>query len=348
MGRRLDYENRKENQNMRDVVEIIKDEILEMVFSETELDNYMNDNGFTRVEEVQAKEEKKDDEIKEAIRYTNGKYHIWVEGIRDDDNDILISQVKRVTKMTGMTKVSRFKSIEDYNNVLTYFYDKKQYHHWLCGILMAALGRRVGDTINLKWSDIYFENGKFRERLTTLIEEKTGKSLGVRLEEYARTNIVKYQESVGININEVYNGKIFSTTTGSFRTALKKAVESSGIEYEVSTHSFRKFHGFLMYELHRSDPQAMSLIQLHFGHTDINITKGYIGVIDDELDKYAKDLSDYLIACESGKKEVIENSPTITLKTEDFRNLLIEAGADSAEKLKEMIDKTEKISINYR
>lgn len=103
-----------------------------------------------------------------------------------------------------------------------------------------------------------------------------------------------------------------------------------------------------MYELHRSDPQAMSLIQLHFGHTDINITKGYIGIIDDELDKYAKDLSDYLIACESGKKEVIENSPTITLKTEDFRNLLIEAGANSAEKLKEMIDKTEKISINYR
>lgn len=93
--------------------------------------------------------------------------------------------------------------------MLEYFYNKGQYHHWLCEILCAALGRRIGDIINLKWSDIYFQNGKFRERLTTLKEEKTGKTIGIKLKEYAKSNIIKYQELLGININEVYNHKIF-------------------------------------------------------------------------------------------------------------------------------------------
>lgn len=92
----------------------------------------------------------------------------------------------------------------------------------------------------------------------------------------------------------------------------------------------------------------MNLIQLEFGHTDINITKEYIGVTDDKLDFMSENLSNHFLAYQNGKIPVIENKPTITLNTDDFRNLLIETGADSAEKLKEMLDKTEKISINYR
>lgn len=113
-----------------------------------------------------------------------------------------------------------------------------KYHHWLISCLMVSVGRRVGDTMSIKWSDIYTHNGKFRARLTTLKEEKTEKNLGVRLHPFIQDCITEYCQMANIKPLRVYNEKIFHIGTAAYRSALKKAIQEVGIEYPCSSHSF--------------------------------------------------------------------------------------------------------------
>lgn len=294
----------------------LKKELYGNVYSVTELDNIMAEKGFTQIEA--------DDQIEDGvIKYTNCKIQLWVTVDRDSEGNILITDLKSVTKVGGVaTKVDPFHTFDDLNKVLSYFWDHEQYHHWLCGNLMISFGRRVGDTLSLGWSDLFLANGEYRERLTTLKEEKTGKIVAVRIHDYVKDCIKKYSEKMGINPMEHYQESIFSIGNAAFRAALKKAVAEVGLNYPVSTHSFRKFYGNMMYKLHPQDADALSIVQSMFGHSDPNITKDYIGAIDEKIDKYNVDYAEYLLDASSGKEVTFQNTPIYSLKSDDIRYIL--------------------------
>ena len=153
-----------------------------------------------------------------------------------ENDEILIENIKSVTKEAGETRVEPFHSFNDLKAVQDWFWDNGKYHHWLAGWLMASLGRRVGDIMNLKWSDILEKDGQYKDRLTTLKEEKTGKITGVRLNKFARDCISAYAKQIGISL--VYcSDKIFRVESASIRAALKCAVKAVGITYRISCHS---------------------------------------------------------------------------------------------------------------
>lgn len=267
-----------------------------------------------------------DEDSDNIIKFTNYKSQIWIRFERDEENDLFVTKTSYVTKIKGEpTKGDPFHSFDDLNKVLKYFVDKEQYHHWLISCLMVSLGRRVDDTVSLKWSDIYTCNGKFRTRLTTLKEEKTGKKLGVRLHQFAQDCIIEYCNINSIKPLTVYNNKIFSIGTPAYRAALKKAIKEIGIEYPCSTHSFRKFYGNTMYKLHPQDADSIKMVQFMFGHSSEDITKGYIGAIDEKIDKFTQDYSDYLVAKRDGKSFDINSSPVIVLRMVDLREVLQKA-----------------------
>ncbi len=156
------------------------------------------------------------------IKFTNYRSQIWVEGETDEENNILIINSKSISKIDSEpTRVDPFRTYEDLQKILNYFYDNKMYHHWLTACLMASLGRRVGDTISLKWSDLFLLNGEYRERLTTLKEEKTGKIAGVKLNALAKFYIEEYCKITDINPMEHYKERIFSNSDAAFRKMLK-------------------------------------------------------------------------------------------------------------------------------
>lgn len=297
-------------------IDKIKKELYGNVYSVTELDNLMAEKGFTQIES--------DDQVEDGvIKYTNCKLQLWITVDRDTDSDVLVTDIKNVTKVSGVaTKVDPFHSFDDLNKVLSYFWNHEQYHHWLCGNLMVSFGRRVGDTLSLGWSDLFLANGDYRERLITLQEEKTGKVVGVRIHDYAKECIQKYCEKISIRPMEHYQESIFSIKDAAFRAALKKAVAEVGLTYPVSTHSFRKFYGNMMYKLHPQDADALSIVQSMFGHSDPNITKGYIGAIDEKIDKYNVDYAEYLIDSSKGKEVAFKNTPIYSLKSDDIRNII--------------------------
>ena len=297
-------------------IDRIKKELCGNVYSVTELDNIMAEKGFTQIESDDLTEDG-------IIKYTNCKIQLWLTVDRDEDDNILVSYAKSVTKVGGVaTKVDPFHTFDDLNKVLSYFWNHEQYHHWLCGNLMASFGRRVGDTLSLGWSDLFLANGEYRERLVTLQEEKTGKVVGVRIHDYAKECIWKYCEKSGIKPIEHYQESVFSIGAAAFRSALKKAVVEVGLTYPVSTHSFRKFYGNMMYKLHPQDADSLSIVQSMFGHSDPAITKMYIGAIDEKIDMYNADYAEYLLDASKGKEVAFKNTPIYSLKSDDIRDII--------------------------
>lgn len=294
--------------------DIIKGKILNEVLSMTELENIMAEFEYVPVEA--------EDDM-ETLKFTNYKSQIWIDGETDTEENILVSNISVVNRVESEpTRVEAFRSYEDLEKVLNWFWDNGHYSHWITAWLMTALGRRVGDTCNLKWSDIYKRDGNYRERLTQLKEEKTGKKVAPILNALAKIKIDEFISIVDIVPFEHYMEKIVDTKPSAFRKMLKKAIQEVGLTYNISTHSFRKFWATTIYKLNPQDSDNLMIVQSMLGHSSPEITKIYIGEIEKKQDKYMEKYSDYLISKGQGINVEISNSPMMVIKAEDFREIL--------------------------
>lgn len=328
---------------MAKTIDIIKEKTLEQILSLSELENIMAEFRYHPVE--------KDDDT-DIIKFTNYSSQIWIDVEKDNDGNILISNVRSVNRLENEpTRVEPFRTYEDLEKVMNYFKDNGYYNHWITGWLMTSLGRRVGDTIALKWSDIFRKDGKYRERLTQLKEEKTGKKLAPRLNALARLRIDEYIEMMEIKPMQHYDEQIVDTSSAAFRKMVKKAIDSVGLEYSLSTHSFRKWYANTIYRLHPQDADNLMIVQTLLGHSSPEITKIYIGEIDKKQDKYNEDYSAYMISRGNGIDMDISNSPIVALKSDDFREMLSKCfdmaqnGEDKFEVINELIGMSENLMV---
>lgn len=294
--------------------DIIKEKILNEVLSMTELENIMTEFEFVPVEA---------EDDTETIKFTNYKSQIWIEGETDNEENMLITNVSVVNRVESEpTRVEAFRSYEDLEKVLNWFWDNGYYKHWITAWLMTALGRRVGDTCNLRWLDIYKRDGSCRERLTQLKEEKTGKKVAPILNALAMMKLEEFTKITNVVTVDRYTEKIVDTKPSAFRKMLKRAVEEVGLSYSISTHSFRKYWANTIYKLNPQDSDNLMIVQSMLGHSSPEITKIYIGEIEKKQDKYMEKYSDYLISKGNGVDMEISNSPMMVIKAEDFREIL--------------------------
>lgn len=302
---------------MARIIDQIKGKIVGEVLSQDELETVMLEYKYHPVET---------DDNAETIKFTNYSSQIWIDADRDENGNILVESEDKIRSVNRLenesTRVEPFRSYEDLEKVMNYFKDNGFYNHWITGWLMVSLGRRVGDTIALKWSDIFAKSGKYRERLTQLKEEKTGKKVAPRLNALARLRIDEYIDMVGAKPMRHYGERIVDTSSAAFRKMTKKAIDETGIEGTLSTHSYRKFYANTIYRLHPQDVNNLTIIQSILGHSDPEITKIYIGEIDRKIDQYNEDYANYMIAKNNGINMDISNSPIIAVKSDDFRDLL--------------------------
>lgn len=292
----------------------IKEKIIDEILSMTELENIMAEFEFVPVET---------EDDTETLKFTNYKSQIWIDGETDTEENILVSNVSVVNRVESEpTRVEAFRSYEDLEKVLNWFWNNGHYNHWITAWLMVALGRRVGDTCSLKWLDLYKRDGNYRERLTQLKEEKTGKKVAPILNALAKMKIEEFISITNTIPLEHYMEKIVDTKPSAFRKMLKKAVQEVGLTYAISTHSFRKFWATTIYKLNPQDADNLMIVQSMLGHSSPEITKIYIGEIEKKQDKYMEKYSDYLISKGNGINMEISNSPMMVIKAEDFREIL--------------------------
>lgn len=297
---------------MAKIIDDIRSKIYDEFITETELDNIMVGFGYLPTES---------DDSDDIIKYSNSRSQIWIDVIKDEDNNLVIGNIRQVTKEEGETEVDPFHSFKDLKMVLDYFYEKKKYHHWLCAMLQTLLGRRVGDVCAITWSIFYSRNGEPRERIG-IKEQKTGKIVRLKQPELVKKVLRDYCELENLNPTEVYNQKIFSIQPQSFRKALKIALQDVGIKYDASCHSFRKFFGNQLYKLHPNDPDRIKIIQYLFGHSSEEITRRYIAAIDESMGRYINDFSDTLEKYLEGEEYEVDDSPIISFRTQDIRKII--------------------------
>lgn len=309
----------------------LKTEMVGKVFTDGEIESIMIDAGYIPF----------DCDLSDGVIavFTDSKKLVYIKGFRDVDGNAEITGITQNNNINNgdQTKVEPFRTYEDLEKVLNYLKDRWQWNHWLACRLMVGLGRRSGDTLNLRWCDIFRDKEctRYYDRCMKLKEEKTGKIIAPHITEYVQLGVEEYLRETGINPSEKYVQKIFSVGTPAVRAAVKKAVEAVGIDYPVSLHSFRKTYGNWTYKIHRNEGICLEIIRGMFGHSDTGITRLYIDQTNEDAKRYANDLSEYLLKKEDGTAIEINNSPNVTVKAESLRDILsivFDAGADGKDK----------------
>lgn len=329
---------------MAKIIDKIKEELIGKTLSFDELEEIMSDYRYFLVEKDDEGNEREDN----IVKYTNYSGQLWIKFDKAENMCIIIRSISPVNRLENeLTRVEPFRCYEDLEKVMNYFKDNGYYNHWITGWLMVSLGRRVGDTIALKWSDIFRKDGKYRERLTQLKEEKTGKKLAPRLNALARLRIDEYISMVDIKPMKHYDERIVHTSSAAFRKMTKKAIDCVGLTYQLSTHSYRKYYSNTIYRLHPQDADNLMIVQTLLGHSSPEITKIYIGEIDKKQDKYNEDYSNYMIAKDNGINMDISNSPIVSVKSDFYREILGKCfdmaieGKDKFEAINELLKMTE-------
>lgn len=328
------------------------------------------------------------------------------------------------TKKKGSTEVYPFRSMEDILKMINYFKEREQWDNYLTFMFGILLGRRISDTLNMRWSDIMYDNGNFKEEITTIEEMKTGKFTTIPISpmvkqvvnfylektrkiptenisdwifQYTQKTIWNnrnapnfynfYEENddpyefIGKwcrNLNKDFSDKrkdkiwndylnqkhkgyksiceylyydiewhfIVKAQIEVFRKEFVKAAKEVGITYNVSTHTLRKSFGMWSKKLHPYDPDCLTMLQNIFNHSDIQTTTHYIGLTSEKKIQYFNDIGDFVNNVESGNmSEIIKNSPVISLKSTDLREIIKSAIQSSEEneidkfnRIMEMVD----------
>lgn len=114
------------------------------------------------------------------------------------------------TKKKGNTEVDPFWYTKDIKGVMDYFKNNGMWDDYLIFMFGLLLGRRIGDIVSMKWSDLYFQNGRMRMEIRTIEEQKTGKTEALFVTPFLREEVNFYLEETGKKPMYEYEGFIFN------------------------------------------------------------------------------------------------------------------------------------------
>ena len=112
------------------------------------------------------------------------------------------------TKQEGSTKVDPFWNYKDIKDMMDWFIKHNQYDNYLIFMFGLLMGRRIGDTLSIKWENLYHKNGRIRDELY-IKEQKTGKTSEIFISPMMIEVIEFYIEKTNKNPMELYNDFVF-------------------------------------------------------------------------------------------------------------------------------------------
>lgn len=349
---------------MAKFIDKVRTNLIDNMVTLEEIDRLMESKKYYPVETEDCTEDEG------VLKYSNKKSELWLKYIYED-GEYLVYEVTMKTKKYGKTEVDPFYREEDLKGMIDYFRTNETPQNYLIFMLDLLLARRIGDTVSLKWSDFYYENGRKKDTLNTLVEQKTEKTVDISITNVTWKHIEQYCEVTGINPMEHYEEDMFPTEdktnaktdkeydiaikkqAAAFRYVFKKAADTVGVP-NVSTHSLRKSFGYIAHEINRFDPDCLDVLQTVYGHTDKETTKTYIGIMREKARNFFNDVAQRIEDISNGVKSAIDNLPVIAMRTNDLRDVLLEAieigrntsKESDADTLKELLSKVESMRVS--
>lgn len=202
---------------------------------------------------------------------------------------------KKNYKVGEKQEVYPFRTQEDLELMYNRFVEKKQYRNALMFVIGINVGLRASDLLELKWSQIFDEDGSIANGITVK-EDKTEKFRTFYLNESCKTAIIEYYN--GLKKKPAKSEYVFSSRKGDghieVRPAgliLKNAAKAVGIKYNVGTHSMRKTFGYWQLKAHKDDALFLCHLQEMFNHSSPQITLRYCGLAEEEMEQYYNDVN---------------------------------------------------------
>lgn len=180
--------------------------------------------------------------------------------------------------------------IKDYYKII-----RPNTRNYLLIIIGLNTALRVSDIIQLKWQDVFdFHTSSFRNHIT-LMEQKTGKTSVIFLNNSVKQAIQKYKQAFGNSTETVLSenylfgsygrGDTHISRVQAFRI-IKQAAQECGIEGVISCHSLRKTFGYYAW---KQGVQPVMLMNI-FNHSSFRTTQRYLGIEQDDRDKIFRDI----------------------------------------------------------
>lgn len=162
-------------------------------------------------------------------------------------------------------------AIDDMKWSLKKWCGQRDYILFLLGI---NSGLRVGDMLKLKVKDVS------RKKSFIIIEGKTKKKRTVNISNFY-DEMQAYTDTVESEfLFPSRKGDKAISTTQAYRQ-LVKAGDMVDIPSGIGTHTMRKTFGYHFYKQYKD----IEKLQMILNHTDINVTRRYIGITDDEINE---------------------------------------------------------------
>lgn len=142
---------------------------------------------------------------------------------------------------------------------------------------------RISDLLSLKWSDVYDEERQEFYQHVTVTEKKTGKTKTIALNKKAVAALrlcLPHKKGEFIFASNRKTDKAISRIQA--WRIIHEAVVAVGIMGKISCHSLRKTWGYHACVDKKVSP---AIIMQIYNHSSFEITKRYLGITQDELDK---------------------------------------------------------------
>ena len=156
----------------------------------------------------------------------------------------------------------------------------RDYALFVVGINVAL---RISDLLELTWGDVLKENGK-DFKVINIKEGKTEKPRSIKLNKTSQKALGELLNSLDTYYMDDY---IFKSREGNNKpitrqqalNILKNAAEAVGVEENVGTHTLRKTWGYHAWKTGFNP----ALIMETLNHSNLNVTKRYLGIRQDEI-----------------------------------------------------------------
>lgn len=164
-----------------------------------------------------------------------------------------------------------------------YYLKKGQIRNYALIIMGVYTALRVSDLLGLKWSDVYDEERQLFRTHITITEKKTGKNKTIAINTQALGALRQcypHRRSEFIFASNRKDGRAISRVQA--WRIIHEAVIAVGLNGKVSCHSLRKTWGYHAWS--SGDVSPVVIMEI-YNHSSYAVTKRYLGVAQDDLDK---------------------------------------------------------------
>lgn len=182
-----------------------------------------------------------------------------------------------------MTATEPIRSKKQLKALAGYYLEKGQLRNYVLILMGTYTALRISDLLRLKWSDVYDAEKQMFLPHIEVVEKKTRKVKTIALNKQvlgALRQYLKKRRGDYIFANNRKEPKPISRVQA--WRIIHTAVVEVGIVGKVSCHSLRKTWGYHAWTSKKVSPVVIMHI---YNHSNYEVTRRYLGVAQDDLDK---------------------------------------------------------------